>query len=517
MGGMNPILAELSGLSPGAQQALVQAHGAMGGPGAAAGAQTPSLQAPSATPPVPQIGGPQHAPDLGAPNNPSVTGHHGASLMLSHGSDPGAPPPMSAPSMGSAPSLSAPTPPNVSPPIRGTEQGDQLERRRLLSTGAGIDQIHSKIEGAMPNHPTLGKVLGWGAEIPLHIAEAAGSMLGPTRTAEMMLPGTTSHHAMELRNLNSVIGKESEENLKGAQEGEANARTQELQAQPELNQAKLDLASEKQHETEQHHQDQTTSTLAQYGYAMENGALRPLRYEEMSESQKAVTDLKGAQEELAEAQKAYKKAQTDNMPQQMEMAQQRIATAQRNSSIAAGRLGLSAQEFQFNQDKFYNPQPSATERRTGDLAGSAVNQIHTMRQILAAHPEFQGPGGEARQAFTRWLSSHGEDAGKFLAARDYLAEHSAATFGGRGAYILKQLGGLTSGNFDPSTLRGVLDQAEDTATHFVKAGQTHDKAGSTHSSGETPPQPLGTTSKADGDYEMDGKQYTVKGGKVYAK
>src|SRR6185437_11417371 len=124
-----------------------------------------------------------------------------------------------------------------------------------------------------------------------------------------------------------------------------------------------------------------------------------------------------------------------------------------------------------------NPQPTANERKSGDLAQSAVNQVHTMRSILAAHPEFQGPGGEAKQAFTRWLSSNGEDAGKFLAAKDYLAEHSAGVFGGRGAYIIQQLNGLTSGNFSQSTLNGVLDQAEDTAKHFVKAGAVHGKGG----------------------------------------
>ena len=224
---VNPLMTEIANLSPGAQQALVHAHTAMGGPGAATHAATtpaPSLAAPSA-PSTPMMGA-SAPPNLGEPNAPTLTGHHGTSLTLSHATEPGAPPAMSAPSTPPMPSLSAPSMPSVSPPIRGTEQGDQLERQRLLSTGPGIEQIHSKIENSQfgQNHPTLGKIAGWGAEIPLHVLEAAGSMFGPTRTAEMLLPGTTAHHALELRNLNSQIGHEAEENLKGAQAGEAGAR-----------------------------------------------------------------------------------------------------------------------------------------------------------------------------------------------------------------------------------------------------------------------------------------------------
>ena len=231
----NPILAELSGLSPGAQQALVHAHTAMGGPGAAAAptaAPTPKLQPPGAMSPTPAMGV-SAPPNLGEPNMPAPSGHNGASLTLSHGSDPGPPPAMSAPTAGPMPSLAAPTSPSVSPPIRGTEQGDQLERSRLLSTGPGIGQIHSKIENSSfgQNHPTLGKILGWGAEIPLRAAEVAGSMLGPTRAAETFVPGTQMHHALDVRNIDSVIGKESEENLKGAQTGETEARTGQMEQQ----------------------------------------------------------------------------------------------------------------------------------------------------------------------------------------------------------------------------------------------------------------------------------------------
>ena len=193
----NPILDELSGLSPGAQQALMGAHSA-------------TTLAPH-PPPV--------DPGLQAPSK------------IQKPAQIGAPPPAPTATMsGPPPSMGAPSMPNVEAP-RGTLQGDQNERGRLEATGPGITQIHSKIENSQfgQNHPTLGKIAGYGAEIPLRVLEAAGSMLGPVRSAEQLLPGTQAHHAMEMRNLNSNIGNESKENLQGAQAGEANARTNALE------------------------------------------------------------------------------------------------------------------------------------------------------------------------------------------------------------------------------------------------------------------------------------------------
>jgi hypothetical protein len=131
------------------------------------------------------------------------------------------------------PSLQAPAPPNVvkAPPPRGSLEDLTNKRDQMAAEGSGISQIHSKIENALPNHPTLGKVLGYGAQIPAQIAEAAGSMFAPVRTAEMLLPGTQAHHALELRNLNDVIGKESAEGVQAAQTGEQKALTGQHEAE----------------------------------------------------------------------------------------------------------------------------------------------------------------------------------------------------------------------------------------------------------------------------------------------
>jgi len=203
MAGTNPILDELGGLSPGAQQALLAAHNST----ALTPPSTPpvdqGLQSPSKIQKPAQIGAPPTAQPAGMPST--------------------------VPNMGSSPM------PSVQAP-RGTLQGDENERGRLEASGPGITQIHSKIENSEfgQNHPTLGKIAGYGAEIPLRILEAAGSTLGPLRSAEQLLPGTQAHHAMEMHNLNTDIGKESEENLQGAQTNETNAKAGETTARAGL-------------------------------------------------------------------------------------------------------------------------------------------------------------------------------------------------------------------------------------------------------------------------------------------
>lgn len=489
----NPVLSEIMNLSPSAKTALGMAGHTMPNP-------------------VPQM------PPVQPPN---VSVRPSLSSMVPQ--DAGPPPtvkPLQMPS--SVPQLGAPQLPNVVAP-RGTTQGDTNERGRLLDTGAGEDQIYHNItnSGFGQNHPIIGKLLGGLAEGAAKVGDIGLSAVAPE--VAINTPGTEYHHQALLHQANSALAGDVANEEKEAQ-------TKNLEIQPELRQAQQALNEERQHEvenkntaTEENNKGKLTASLAAHGFAVDETdptgkTLRPLKYEEMSPTQQAAADLKGSQAELASARQAYVQAQKSNLPEQMRLAQARIAVAEKNADTAVQRLGLSTAEYGLNSDKYYNPQPTARERTTGDLATSAVNQVHTMRQIIKEHPDMFGPGGAAKQSFQRWLSSNAEDAGKFLAASNYLAEHSAGVFGGRGEYIIHNLQGMTNPNFDPSALNGVLDQAENTATHFVKAGQVHGKGeqGAASQEGNNAPEPVGTTNKPDGVYEMGGKQYRVEGGKVYA-
>lgn len=174
MDGTNPILTELQGLSPGAQQALLQAH-----------------QSASATPPMqpPKIA----APGLQAPSAPPPA-MMGASMT----------PPAHL-------SLGMPPAPPAQTPIGEQTNKDETERSRLLDTGSGIHQIHN---------PVLKGLAGVGDAIG-HIA-APGLM--------QQIPGTGEHHEQLLGRTNKNLAGDLDVGQKEATTAETQARLPNLNA-----------------------------------------------------------------------------------------------------------------------------------------------------------------------------------------------------------------------------------------------------------------------------------------------
>jgi hypothetical protein len=199
--------------------------------------------------------------------------------------------------------------------------------------------------------------------------------------------------------------------------------------------------------------------------------------------QQAVTQYKQAQTEYESAQQAYREAQTKNLPEQMELAKQRIALARENAYRASQSLG-------FQEDKFYNPQPTGTEINKGELAQSTIHQINTLRDVVNRRGDLFGPGPGRANHFQQWVGSSDPDAVTYRAASQYLSDHSMGMFGARSEYINKQLHDLTDERFTPDALNAALDQAQSTAQGFVNAGTVHKKGGtssySTPASGATP-------------------------------
>ena len=116
---------------------------------------------------------------------------------------------------------------------RGTQEGDEQERERLLSTGSGLSQIHSRIESAMPNHPVLGKIAGIGAQGLATLGDIGLHTISPM--AESMIPGTAGHHAAQLGQVNQALtqdigntGKEAETAERGANTGHLQEETAEM-------------------------------------------------------------------------------------------------------------------------------------------------------------------------------------------------------------------------------------------------------------------------------------------------
>jgi hypothetical protein len=208
----------------------------------------------------------------------------------------------------------------------------------------------------------------------------------------------------------------------------------------------------------------------------------------MSETQQAVHDLKAAQSEQAEAVAAWRKAQAENQPQVAALQLARIRSAQEAHNIAAKRLGLSEQQFEFRSQgtvngvapegtilsesgkpvgtaNASNVRPTATERARGDLAASAGEQLRDMRAIINKHPEFFGPGAGRAQEFQNWIGSEDPDAKAFSTARTILAEHGSGVFGARSAAAATAQK-IAAGEFkdNPAAIQRGLDQIEKAMT-----------------------------------------------------
>ena len=216
----NPILDELSRLSPGAQAALLQAHQATQAP----------AQAPAAIPPpsgavkIPAIG--QTDDKKNVQSVQSQPAYAKQTTVLQKPSSIPAPEP--APSManmstGAMPNFPQNIAPAIAKPVRGTLGGDEAERQRLMSQGSGISQIHNKIEDSKfgQNHPTLGKILGWGAQIPLQVLGGAVGTAFPGIAAG--IPGTQMHHNMLLNQANNAVRQDEAMEKEKASTGLQNA------------------------------------------------------------------------------------------------------------------------------------------------------------------------------------------------------------------------------------------------------------------------------------------------------
>jgi hypothetical protein len=351
------------------------------------------------------------------------------------------------------------------------------------------------------------------------VGDVAESILAPGAAA--FTPGTTLNHQRLVDRQAGLVNND----LANQQE---QANTALLDVQPQLKQMGLENQTLRTQGNIEHQQDMLTlqqernkqtylTNLQNHGYTIDETdptgqRTRPLRYEEMSGTQQAVEDLKHSQAEMADANAALKKAQNDPTSPAFRLAQQRVNIAQQNAQTAVGRLGLSGQEFGFNQDKFYNPQPTATQRTKGDLAQSAVERIAEMKAIVSKHPEYFGPVAGRAQNAQAWLGSSDPDAITYNTAAQYLADHSAGVFGGRGQYITQALHSITDPRYTPEGLNAALDEAGRSAQGFISAGKVHGK-GETSSYGGNVPSKGGAPAEGTTKTNSNGDKIVFRAGK----
>jgi hypothetical protein len=401
------------------------------------------------------------------------------------------------------------------PEGRGTVSGDTANRTAVLNKQPWDQTISSNIQNSKfgQAHPTGGKILGG-------VAQIGGSVLDALipRGIASRLPFTEAGHAHQLGQANTALtGSETA--------AKDEAQTASLEATPEIKQAQTALKEQQLQETARQHDQQ----LREHGFKTDElGKIVPLPYAEMNPNQQAVNDLKGAQEEEAEATAALKKEQADPNSPLARMAQQRIDNARQTRAIALERLGLSEKTFDaryhgtdehgqalpgamltdegtpVGSSFSANVRPTGTERNKADMAGSAKEQLGDIAEIVAKHPDMFGPGYGQSSAFKQWIGSQDPDAQRFVAARTIAGDHLAGTFGGRSEYALTALDNAIGQYKDnPEALKAGLQQLTKANERFLKAGTVRTAGSST---GEGPKE-------GDAKINSTGDKIVFKGGR----
>ncbi len=474
----NPYLDEIdqaagnahASLSPGAQEALKRAGAPVGiqSPQQPQGITGPRPAAPSLAPPMSE-NMPNGQPAMMAATT-GITNPHGDAYT---------------------------PPPQARAPIQAVPQSEQEGRQiselnRITAPDTGFhNRQNTGVSGREQIHNP------W-ARIPLGILEALGTGFAPGLTSA--IPGTQLHHNMLVNQAEGGIA-EQEKIRKAQEEADTAAATQqhlgaestELESRPELREAQnelksrgLDINQARNEAQQQQKQSELEQKIRASGYDPKTG--EPLPYEQLSEQQQAVHDWRAAQAEERQATALLRRAQAENQPEMLRLAQQRLLSAQNNRSTAERRLELSREQFEFRSQgtingvapegtllsesgkpvgtaNALNVRPTGTERNRGDLAASAHEQLRDMRDIVNRHPEFFGPGAGRAQEFQNWIGSEDPDAKRFATARTILAEHGSGVFGARSAAAASAQK-IASGEWkdNPAAIQGALDQIEKAMT-----------------------------------------------------
>lgn len=410
------------------------------------------------------------------------------------------------------------------PPIAGIKAPSRLQG---LPPSPAVESNTARLQH-LQNSPTSGiaGIKNPYGRIPLQILDAVGRGLFPG--IEMGIPGTSGHHDVLLNQAENAVEGDQRAVAATDKSRLENAQADVQEALPELNDTKTELARTRQSGIDEHNRATETqaataeqgrrdtaaererTTLAAHGFEKnEKGEIAPLPYERMSQEQQAIHDLKSAQSEMADASAALKKAQAENQPAMIELQMRRLAHGEELTRVAAKRLNLSGEQFEFKTKgtvggvpqagglitdsgdtvgtaNAANVRPTGQERNKADMAGSAKEQLVDIRRIVSARPDIFGPVEGRKTDFDTWLGSQDPDAQRFRSARTIAADHLAGTFGGRSEAALTALDqAIGSFKDNPKAVLAGLDQIEKANDIFIKKG-TPKTTGSDAATGTKP-------------------------------
>lgn len=448
--------------------------------------------------------------------------------------------PVSAPDSRPLPAT-APVPSTAAPWVESGSSSDMPDHRMtpLLTPSGSL----SSAGDAMPlpattapnsDNPLLAKMKdqtaagpGWhGIHNPLLKALAAtGDVIGSGIFPEFarFVPGTTAHHNEILGEEEGQLGQE-QKSVKSTDESRLqNAQAAEAESLPELHKTQAELAGTKaanvrevadakqgtadakqalaESEAERKRgesQQKIAAGLAEHGLKMDPATkeLVPLPYAEMSETQQAAHDLKGAQVELTNARRDYVKAQKDGIPAAQELARKRVDAALESAGTAAGRLGLSRDEFnaQFlgtapggealaggETDENGKPigtkvaagnKPGATVQGRASQAGSIIEVGNNLKAEIDKHKDALGNLSDYWKQATNGTPIADPVASKLISEIASYAALQPAMHGMRGGQVMKEfekmIGGIPK---DPEALKAAIDGIGETAAVIKKQGQ----------------------------------------------
>jgi len=409
----------------------------------------------------------------------------------------------------------------------------------LVSQGNAASADYKRRSHPVKPTTTLGKI----GHVAANIGNVLGDIFAPGTMA--LIPGTQLNNEVEKNRDLGVINQVSK------LQSEAASRKL-LDATPELNHEKLALAQEKQNEVEDKDKNAHDLNLARQGQVEITGADGQKHIVDDPGSQayqarQALAAYHTAQVGLDQAREELARAGNDPNSAAYKLAEQKLAVAKQNADYQSTRAQaymINAQSGAFGTydgkplagamitdegqpvgSHFQgNVRPTAAERARADLGVSALQQAKDMEDIISKRGDLFGPVAGRTTDLNVWLGSQDPDAARFNASARVLADHLAGVFGGRSEYALQAIHEVV-GRFkdNPKALAAALNQLVSTADLFVKKGSPRTVGSNiAKPGGDNPPNggngaSLGSTSKPDGVYEMNGKHYRVKDGKVYAQ
>lgn len=535
----NPVLDEISAahanLSPQAQQAIEGAHEMVGlSPEKHSDPALAASTAPSPEVAVPGVSGPRGplpnlSPEIPVPASSmgsyatggtpmadggdmadAALGSSNATFAAGHAASPSGGSPMAAHQISdSVPSaLQRERSRITAPPLPGSDPNAHTS----MDTGrSGVQQIHNPWLRGLA---TVGDVLASG------VFPRFGQFI----------PGTTGYHNNLVAGNERAIEGEQASAKNAVDVAHTQAGTAEELSLPELHKTQAELAAEKLHSTEtakdadraikQAEEDRKTGAdkqkieqhLRDTGYKYDdNGAIVPVPYEEMTVKQKQAHDtlaagqsLRESQAELADARAAYVKAQKDGIPAAQEVARKRVAAAQQNAATAAGRLGLSRDNFNAEflgtapggealaggeTDENGKPigtkvaagnKPGATVQGRASQAGSIIEVGNNLKFEIDKHKDALGNLSDYWKQATNGTPIADPVASKLMSEIASYAALQPAMHGMRGGQVMKEFEKMVGGiPKDPEALKAAIDGIGETAAVIKKQGQpAHTGSGS---------------------------------------